>query len=282
MKSTIAVLHPGDMGAAVGACLVAKGERVVFASAGRSPSTLARARSADLHDGGTLQQCVAAADVVLSICPPHGAIALAGEVAAAGFGGIYVDANAISPENARRVGAIVSGAGGRAGADYIDGGIVGPPPRGGARARLFLAGPAAARIAALFEGTPLQPVVLDGAIGSASALKTCYAAWTKGSMALLAAIRVLARAEGVEAALLEEWQRSQPDLAKRSESIVGHAHKAWRWIAEMEEIAASFDTAGLPAGFHQASADIYRLLEGFKDRKAPPSLAEVLEAIQQR
>jgi len=285
VKATIAMLHPGDMGSAVGACLAAKGERVIFASEGRSAATRARAESAGLQDCRTLKACVEAADIVLSVCPPHGALELAREVAAAGFRGVYVDANAISPENSRTVGAIVSGASAgaagsdRQGADYVDAGIVGPPPRGTARARLFLAGPRAGRIAVLFEGTPMQPVVLEGEVGSASALKACYAAWTKGSTALLAAIRVLARVEGVEAQLLEEWKRSQGDLPKRSENIVGHAHKAWRWIGEMEEIAASFGAAGLPQGFHLASADIYRLLEGFKDRTEPPVIDEVLAMI---
>jgi len=287
MNSIIAVLHPGDMGSAAGACLAAKGERVIFAGEGRSEATRARARAAGLEDCGSLRACVEQADVVLSVCPPHGAVALARETAAAGFRGIYVDANAISPEHARQIGAIltegVAAANGGAGAphaEYVDGGIIGPPPRGPARARLFLAGARAGRIAALFEGTPLQPVVLEGDIGAASALKACYAAWTKGSMALLAAIRVLARAEGVEMALLEEWKRSQQDLPKRSETIVAHAHKAWRWIGEMEEIASSFTSAGLPGGFHVASAEIYRMLEGFKDRREAPAMDEVLAALQ--
>ena len=126
----------------------------------------------------------------------------------------------------------------------------------------------------------MQSVVLDGDVGAASALKACYAAWTKGSMALLAAIRTLARCEGVEGPLIEEWRRSQADLPKRSEAIVGHAHKSWRWIGEMDEIAASFEAVRLPGGFHHAAADIYRTLEDFKDRSQPPEFDEILAVIR--
>jgi hypothetical protein len=126
----------------------------------------------------------------------------------------------------------------------------------------------------------MEAIPLEGPAGAASALKACYAGWTKGATALLAAIRALAEVEGVEAALLAEWKLSQPDLQKRSEVVTAQARKAWRWIGEMEEIAASFEAAGLPGGFHLAAADLYRRLEGFKDGAAPPTLAEVIEALR--
>src|SRR5258706_2771186 len=114
---------------------------------------------------------------------------------------------------------------------------------------LYLSGGRARDIAGLFAGSNLEAIPLEGPAGAASALKACYAAWTKGATALLAAIRALATHEGIEAALLEEWKRSQPELPKRSEVITVQARKAWRWIGEMEEIAASFEAAGLPGGF---------------------------------
>jgi Domain of unknown function (DUF1932) len=119
-------------------------------------------------------------------------------------------------------------------------------------------------------------------VGAASALKVCYAAWNKGATALLASIRALARQEGVDAALLAEWKISLPDIPKRSEAVSRNARKAWRWIAEMEEIAASFDAAGLPAGFHLAAAEVYRRLESFKDAAEPPAMAEVAAALSRR
>jgi hypothetical protein len=128
----------------------------------------------------------------------------------------------------------------------------------------------------------MQAITLEGPVGAASALKICYAAWNKGATALLAGIRALAEQEGVDAALLAEWKISLPDITKRSEVVSVSARKAWRWIAEMEEIAASFAAAGLPAGFHLAAADIYRRLEGFKDAAKAPTLAEVRAALLRR
>jgi 3-hydroxyisobutyrate dehydrogenase-like beta-hydroxyacid dehydrogenase len=275
-EKTIALLHPGEMGAAIGACLAKRGLRVVWASDGRGAATRSRAKAAGLEDLGSLERALAAAEIVLSVCPPHGALALAREVAGLRFGGIYVDANAISPETARNVGRVVE----KSGASFVDGGIIGPPPVEGGRSRMYLSGAPAKEVAALFAGSNMEAIPLEGPAGAASALKACYAGWTKGATALLAAIRALAEVEGVEAALLAEWKRSQPELQKRSEVVTVQARKAWRWIGEMEEIAASFEAAGLPGGFHLAAADLYRRLEGFKDGAAPPTLAEVIEALR--
>jgi len=275
-KNTIALLHPGEMGAAIGACLAKRGLRVVWASAGRGAVTRTRAMAAGLEDLGSLARALGAAEIVLSVCPPHGALALAREVARLGFGGTYVDANAIAPETARKVGRVVE----KSGASFVDGGIIGPPPVEGGRSRMYLSGGHAKDVAALFAGSNMEAIPLAGPAGSASALKACYAGWTKGATALLAAIRALAEAEGVEAALLAEWKLSQPDLQKRSEVVTAQARKAWRWIGEMEEIAASFEAAGLPGGFHLAAAELYRRLEGFKGGATPPTLADVIEALR--
>lgn len=298
-KQTIALLHPGDMGAALGACLVGRGHHVVWTAEGRSVATRARAAAAGLTDLGSLARTVEAADIVLSVCPPHGALDLADAVAALGFDGLYVDANAIAPDTTREVGAIVEAAGAR----FVDGGIIGPPPDVGGSTRsaamsslhftgpagkpaavpthLYFSGPQAPTVAALFEGSPAGATALPGGIGAASALKVCYAAWNKGSIALLAAIRTLAQAEGVDAALLAEWNSGIPNIAKRSDVITTQSRKAWRWISEMEEIASSFEAAGLPGGFHEAAADIYRRLEGFKDAEQPPAMQDIIARLRQ-
>jgi 3-hydroxyisobutyrate dehydrogenase-like beta-hydroxyacid dehydrogenase len=273
-KRTIALLHPGEMGAAVGACLIQ--HQVLWASEGRSTATRARAKAAGLEDAGTLERALQFADIVLSVCPPHAATALAREVAGRKFRGIFVDCNAIAPDTAREAARIVE----EAGATFVDGGIVGPPPTQSGKSRIYVCGAGSGDIAALFAGTNMEAVPLDGPVGAASAVKACYAAWTKGATALLAAIRTLARHEGVDATLLEEWKRSQPELPKRSEAVTGAARKAWRWIGEMEEIAASFRAAGLPDGFHLAAAQIYRELEQFKDPGAPPSMDEVTATLR--
>jgi 3-hydroxyisobutyrate dehydrogenase-like beta-hydroxyacid dehydrogenase len=251
----IGLLHPGEMGAAVGRCLTGAGYEVLWASEGRGPQTAARARAAGLADAGTPAEVADRADVIFSICPPHAALDMAWAVQ--GFAGLYVDANAISPATAREVALMVE----EGGATYIDGGIIGTPPSPATAGstRLYLSGREAATIKALFDGTDLDARVIDGGAWSASAVKMAYASWTKGTAALLLAARALARAEGVEDALLAEWSLSQPGLADRSLGAARSATtKGWRWVAEMEEIAASMAAAGLPDGFHQAAAEIFR------------------------
>ncbi|HTZ24197.1 MAG TPA: DUF1932 domain-containing protein [Streptosporangiaceae bacterium] len=254
--ATVGLLHPGEMGAAVGGCLVTAGHTVLWDPAGRSRATTGRALAAELT-GASLDSVVSRSSVIFSVCPPHAALDVARHVAAAGFGGVYVDANAISVATAARVASAVTAAG----AAYVDGGIIGPPPENTGRTRLYLCGERAAEVAGLFTRSALDARIAEGAHGepyAASAVKMAYAAWTKGTGALLLACRALARAEGVERTLLEEWRLSQPALKAQSEqSADAAAAKGWRWVAEMEEIAASMAAAGLPPGFHQAAADIF-------------------------
>ena len=262
--STIGLLHPGEMGAAVGQCLAAGGHRVLWVPEGRSPASAARAAAAGLAAlSGGLADLVREADVIVSVCPPHAALEVAREVAgfglarrAAGFGGVYVDANAVSPATAREVARIVEAAG----ADYVDGGIIGTPPVAPGFIRLYLSGARAGEVQRLFAGGEIDARLIGGdALFAASAVKMAYASWTKGSAALLLTARALARAEGVEEALLAEWGISQPGLAERSARAAGPAAaKGWRWVAEMEEIAAAMAAAGLPEGFHRAAAEVYR------------------------
>ncbi len=274
---TIAMLHPGEMGAAVGACLVSRGFRVLWIAQGRSAATRARADAAGLESCETLDLALAEADVVFSVCPPHAALDLARAVAERHFRGIFVDANAVAASTARKIGRSIEAAG----ASFVDGGIIGPPPNAPGRTRLYLSGPAREKIAALFASSDLEAVALDGDAGAASALKMAYAAWTKGSTALLAAIRALAQREGVDKSLLAEWKLSQPQLLRESDAVPAKVYKAWRWVAEMEEIAASFEAAGLPGGFHLSAAEIYGRLTAFKDSAAPPSLDEVTQALRE-
>ena len=267
--STIGLLHPGQMGAAVGQCLAGAGHQVLWVPEGRGAATSARAAAAGLTGvGGGLAELVRRAGVIVSVCPPHAALDVARRVAGAGFEGVYVDANAISPATAREVAGIVEGGG----ASYVDGGIIGTPPVAPGFIRLYLSGPRAGEVCDLFDGSLVVARVVDhatgsggagaigaGAIGAASAVKMAYASWTKGTAALLLAARALARAEGVEETLLAEWGISQPGLEARSAGAAeSAAAKGWRWIAEMEEIAATMTAAGLPGGFHQAAAEIYR------------------------
>ena len=278
-SATIGLLHPGDMGSMVGASARANGLRVLWASEGRSPQTLERAAAAGLEDMKGLAPVVAAGQVILSVCPPHAAVDLAREVAAQGFSGIYVDGNAVSPQTGREIGRIVE----KGGATFVDGGIIGPPPRKPGTTRLYLSGEQAGAIARLFEPGPLQAIAIDGGPGAASALKMAYAAYTKGTSALLIAIRALAMQAGVDKALLDEWGLSQPGVAARSESAArDNARKAWRFTGEMAEIAATLESVDLPGGFFHAAGEIYERLAKYKDAAGTPSAEEVIRAALQR
>jgi 3-hydroxyisobutyrate dehydrogenase-like beta-hydroxyacid dehydrogenase len=236
------------MGAAVGAVLRGRGHDVRWASAGRSDATASRAEAAGLVDVGSVDE-LAGSDVILSVCPPHAAVQVS--LGVAGFGGIYVDANAVSPATARSIASAF--------ARPVDGGIVGGPPRISGKTRLYLSGPEAATVAELFADTALEPRVLSKDIGQASALKMVYAAWSKGTAAMLLAIRAVAQAHGVDDALVDEWRESIPELPERSAQAARSAGaKGWRWVAEMQEIAATFAAADLPDGFHEAAAEVFR------------------------
>lgn len=234
----VGILHPGAMGAAIGSALLSAGHEVLWDSRGRSPETAARA--ARFTDAGA--DLLERAEVVLSICPPDRALEVA--ATAADFDGVYVDTNAIAPGTAARIDV----------AHYVDGGIIGSP----SAPRLYLSGARAAEVAALFAGTSVDARVLEGDPCSASALKMVYAAWTKGSAALLLAIEGVAHELGVANELHAEWDDSQPELIGRLERAQAAAEaKGWRWAGEMREVAGTFAAAGWPPGFHEAAAAVY-------------------------
>jgi 3-hydroxyisobutyrate dehydrogenase-like beta-hydroxyacid dehydrogenase len=248
---TVGLLHPGDMGAVIGAVLRESGTPVLWASDGRSAETANRAEEARLEDVGSVDEVVRRSDVILSVCPPHAALDVARSVS--GFTGVYVDANAVSPSSAHAIADTV--------ARVVDGGIIGPPPRSPGTTRLYLSGVEADSVAELFAGTAVETRVVSEEVGAASAVKMAYAGWTKGTAALLLAVRSLARSEGVEATLLDEWNLSLPELPEQSvRAARSAATKGWRWVGEMEEIAAAFAAAGLPDGFHLAAAEVFRAI----------------------
>jgi 3-hydroxyisobutyrate dehydrogenase-like beta-hydroxyacid dehydrogenase len=250
------------MGAAVGAALTQRGYAVQWLPAGRSGATRARASEANLVPAADLRSLAASSDVIVSVVPPEGATATAREVMSVGFAGLYVDANAIAPATSRAIAQMASEAGG----EFVDGGIVGGPPRTRGETRLFLSGPSAGVVAGLFDESTFEAICLGDSYGAASAVKAAYAAYTKGGGALLLAVRAYARAQGVEAELLSEWARSQPGLEARSVDVARlHAPKAWRFSPELQEIAAAFDDAGIPDGFFSAAADVTGRLRAFKD-----------------
>jgi hypothetical protein len=231
------------MGAHVGAAI--QGE-VLWASEGRSEATARRA--AAFRDVGTVSEVVAQSEIVLSICPPAIAEDVAAEVAAGGFDGLYVEANAIAPARAERIAESLP--------RCVDGSIL------GRRGTLYLSGGAddVAAVAALFSGSDLPVVQLAGGIGAASALKMAYGGSNKIGIALEAQAHAIARAYGVEDALEREGVGSD-----RFEAV---ARKAWRWVAEMEEVAATCAALGLPDGISHGAADLYSRWAAHRDQPA--------------
>jgi 3-hydroxyisobutyrate dehydrogenase-like beta-hydroxyacid dehydrogenase len=263
----LAVLHPGAMGAAVAACLVGRGHEVGWLRTGRSDATLRRGEQAGLTPFDDLAGLLAHTDIVFSICPPHGALEVARQLA--GFRRIVVDANAVSPQTSVLIGRTVTGGGAR----HVDGGIIGPPPITAGTTRLYLAGDDG-EVANLFAGSALEVVRLAGAPPAASALKMTYAAWTKTTAALLVSIRRTAAAYGVDDDLAHEWAISQPHLEGAWLQACQQSHeKGWRWSYELAEVGNTFAAVGQPVEFGAAASQVFAAsgndLPG--DRRPPES-----------
>jgi 3-hydroxyisobutyrate dehydrogenase-like beta-hydroxyacid dehydrogenase len=242
------------MGAAIGRTLVAAGHEVGWASVGRSAASRERSEAAGLVDRGDLDALLADSELVLSICPPHAARDVAAEVAGTGFAGTYLDCNAIAPSTAAEVRATVIAAG----AAFVDGGVIGGPPSDDYGPRLYVSSEAAPAVATLFDDTVVEAIVLDQGPFAASQIKMAYAAWSKGSQALLLTAMAAARRSGLDGPLTAEWAHSQPGLADKLRGAeASDVKKGWRWIGEMEEIARSMEDLGLPDGFHRAAAAVY-------------------------
>jgi 3-hydroxyisobutyrate dehydrogenase-like beta-hydroxyacid dehydrogenase len=264
------------MGSSIGAAVKTGGREVYWLSGNRSAATARRAAEAEFRETVNLSNLVTSCNLIISVCPPSAAEEVAAAVGKERFSGVYVDANAVSPAASRRIGAAVQ----CCGASYVDGGIIGPPAWTRGSTRLYLSGGLAGTVAEIFTQSPLQAVVLEGPAGRASALKMTYAAYTKGTTALIGAILAVAQREGVLEMLKKEWSRSLPELAEEAENRVRRTTaKAWRFAGEMEQIASTFAGAGLPDGFHRAAATLYARQARFKNFRSLPPLAAVLEAL---
>ncbi len=271
------IVHPGEMGISIAAAAQGAGSAVAWASDGRSARTRERAARFHLEDAGTVANLCATCSLIVSVCPPHAAETVAQQVLANGFAGLYLDANAIAPQRAAQM-ARALGAGGAA---FVDGGIIGGPAWTSGATRLYLSGPRAADVAACFAGGPLDAIVLGAEVGQASALKMCYAAYSKGTTALLATILAAAEHLGVRQELYREWALDEAGFVAQAERRVRRSTaKAWRFEGEMDEIAATFSAAGLPGGFHTAAASIFHRLAQFKDAPEMPALEAVLTALR--
>ncbi|MCC3654049.1 DUF1932 domain-containing protein [Streptomyces sp. S07_1.15] len=262
--TTMTLLHPGAMGAAVGEQAVQGGARVLWLPDGRSQATRARAGKAGLEECGSLQDALAASDVVVSLCPPQAAENVARQVASLSYGGVFVDANAISPHRMERVTDLFS----EHGTAVVDGAVFGPPPTGGRRASLSLSGDRRGTQALVdaFDGTALGVRVLERPIGAASALKMAFAGFQKAARTLAAVSHALAEAHGVAGELAEHARAMPADILADSDYLPSVAARAWRWAPEMHEIAETLRQAGLPDQIAEATASVMLRWEGDKDR----------------
>lgn len=274
-RSSIGILHPGQMGISLAAALVNNGYQVCWASEGRSAKSCERAAKHELQDCGELMELSSRCQILFSICPPAEALRVATLVIDTGFNGIYVDCNAIAPSTSRAIADKLIDAN----VDYVDGGVIGPPAWKAGTTRLYLSGQKASDIGGLYSGSVMDTVVLGDKTDAASAMKMAYAAWTKGSAALLLNVFALAKAHELESPLLEEWALSQPGLHSKLESAaLGNAPKGWRFVGEMQQIAKSLNDVQLHPGAFDSAAEVYQALSEFKGASAESITADAVIA----
>ena len=274
----IAVMSPGDMGQAVAQQLKSKGFEVLTALSARSERTRGLAQAAGLKDVGTLDALVAQSDVILSIMNPGSAIGFAKEIAAAmrstGKQPLFVDCNALAPQTMVEIESIIVGAGGR----IIDGGIIGPPPRGDAKTRFYVSGPGAEALSV--TATPQWIVrVVGSKVGDASATKMCYAAMGKGTQALVTELMVAAHRLGVTEAVVGEFTGKIGDVYRYAMSELPRmTPKAYRWDPEMREIAKTFAAVGLTPKTYEGAAEVYAFVAQTALGKETPESRDLLRS----
>ncbi|MDQ3004286.1 MAG: DUF1932 domain-containing protein [Chloroflexota bacterium] len=274
----IGILHPGEMGISIAASAISNGHQAYWASENRSDKTRLRAEKYSLLELNSLVELCQSCEIIFCICPPHAAEDVANSVIAHGFNGYYLDANAIAPQRATSISQMVEDNGIR----FVDGGIIGGPAWKPKETLLYLSGKDANIIADCFTNGPLETKIIGDEIGKASALKICYAAYSKGTTALLAAILAAAMSLGVGDELYRQWDMDDSNFSEQvNRRVTRTTAKAWRFEGEMHEIASTFQEAGLPSGFHEAAAEVFRRMANFKDAAESPRLEEVLKALLQ-
>ncbi|MFC1665620.1 DUF1932 domain-containing protein [Pseudomonadota bacterium] len=275
-KISLGILHPGEMGISVAASAQDTQHAIFWASVGRSQETIERANNYQLNDAKDISGLCLKCEIIISVCPPEVADEVANQVIAENFSGLYLDANAISPQRSRHIGKRMAAAS----INYVDGGIIGPPAWSPETTVLYLAGKDAEEVVPLFAKGALEAQIVSEKIGDASALKMCFAAYTKGSTALLCSILASAEKQGVRDALNKHWSRNGSSFATQAANrVLGVTAKAWRFVAEMEEISSTFEAAGVPGVSQSTAAEIYRRLAHFKNAKSTPELEQVLCAL---
>lgn len=258
-RPVVGVLHPGAMGAALGSALKARAGAVIWAAADRTQATSKRAELADLIAVPDVAALARRCALIISICPPHAAVDVAEQVAAAlsdrepAERPLYLEANAVAPATVRRIAALL-------GPDrVVDGAVIGPPAWEPGQSVLWMSGRHAEPIAALFDGSPFETRVLGADPGQASALKACFALQSKAMPTIWLLLAEAAEKAGVSEQLRAELGRTGVDLDEQVAAITAKAGaKAWRWAGEMDEAASAMAELGMPDGFSLAAAELYR------------------------
>lgn len=270
----IGFLHPGNMGISLAASAKNNGHIAYWVSHRRGEDTVRRASQQTLSETKTIEEMAEKCSIIISVCPPHAASEVAKQVLTTNFDGIFVDANAISPQRTNEIGKMMADAN----VDFVDGGIIGGPAWKAKSTWLYLAGEKAQSVADCFVDGPLETEVIGDEIGKASALKMVFAANTKGTTALLTAVLAAADNLGVRQELEKQWARYDQSMVKNTHGRLQRVtEKAWRFAGEMEEIADTFASAGLPNGFHLAAQEIYNQLADFKGAEPLPGLDEIFD-----
>jgi 3-hydroxyisobutyrate dehydrogenase-like beta-hydroxyacid dehydrogenase len=270
----IGIVSPGDMGQAIAGRLKESGMNVHTALDGRSERTRTLARAAGLTDCGSMEKLVGTCELVISVINPGEALSVAREAASAirktARKIAFADLNAVSPQTARDANAMIREAGGT----FIDGGIIGPPPRGEKdKPRIYVSGPDAYLIEQIQHPNLLVRVMSEH-IGDASGIKMCYAAMTKGTTALAVELLVAARRLGVEQALEKELRDSRADVFEwQVKNIAAMPPKAYRWVPEMQEIAKTFGELGMTRRIFEGATDMYEMVAGTALGKESPEEA---------
>lgn len=270
----VGLMTPGDMGQAVAMQIKERGFTVCTALENRSERSRRLAREAGLTDLGTIPKLIDECDVVLSVMNPGAALDFAREAAQAlqqsGRKTLIVDCNAIAPDTVHEIDRIVTNAGGR----FVDGGIVGPPPRGKAKTHLYVSGPDASDLKAL-GGPQLNVQVVSERVADASALKMCYAALNKGTQALWLEVLLAAQRLGVDELLEQQLRQSRGDLLDWALSQYPKMPpKAYRWVPEMLEISKTLGSAGITPKIFEGAAEIYRFVAATPLGKETPENAK--------
>ena len=254
---TVGVMSPGDMGSGVGGILVRSGLRVITSLKGRSEASSTRAGEQGIVDVGSLDAVVASSDLMLSILVPSEALGFAASAAESivrtNRHVAFADCNAVSPATGVKIGKIITAAGGM----FIDAGIIGGSPRTGAIPRFYASGEHAGILAEL-DGKGISVPVMRGAVGRASGLKMLYAALTKGTAALHASTLMAAKSLGLFDDLIHELEQSQSGTLTAMGRVNSISAQAFRWIGEMEEIASTFEDAGVTPNIHAGAAETFQ------------------------